>query len=107
MLKEKFYQSCNCFAASWVMGIENQSLVPMTKLSTKQKREVYALSNLLLHVLVFVILLLSLNSCTEKDLSTVACSTPATVKDVRGLNGCGYVFVLDKEQKLKPIFITG
>jgi len=89
------------------MNIENQSLVPMTKLSTKQKREVYALSNLLLHVLVFVILLLSLNSCTEKDLPTIACSTPATEKDLRDQDGRGYVFVLNNWQKLEPIFITG
>ena len=77
----------------------------MNKLSAKQKREVYAVSNLLLHVLVFVLLLLSLNSCTEKDLPATACSTLATVKDMRGLDGCGYVFVLDNGQKLAPVSI--
>jgi len=79
----------------------------MNKLSARQKREVYAISNLLLHVLVFVILLLSLNSCTEKDFPTTACSTLATVKDMRGLDGCGYVFVLDNGQKLEPVSIAG
>jgi len=79
----------------------------MLKLSTKQRRDVYAISNLLVHVLIFVILLLSLNSCTEKDLPTTACDTLATVKDLRGLDGCDYVFVLDNGQKLEPVFSTG
>ena len=79
----------------------------MLKLSTKQRRDVYALSNLLVHVLVFLILLLSLNSCTEKDLPTTACNTLATVKDLRGLDGCGFVFVLDNGQKLEPVLSTG
>jgi len=79
----------------------------MNKLSARQKREVYAISNLLLHVLVFVILLLSLNSCTEKDLPTTTCSTLPTVKDMRGLDGCGYVFVLDNGQKVEPVSLTG
>ena len=78
----------------------------MYKLSTKQKREVYAISNLLLHMLAFAILLLSLNSCTEKDLTAAACATPATIKDMRGLDGCGYVFVLDNGQKLEPVSIA-
>jgi len=75
----------------------------MYKLSTKQKREVYAISNLLLHVLVFVILLLSLNSCTGKDLPATACTTLATLKDRQGLDGCDYILVLDNEQKLEPV----
>jgi len=75
----------------------------MYKLSTKQKREVYAISNLLLHVLVFVILLLSLNSCTGKDLPATACTTLATVKDKQGLDGCGYILTLDNGQKLEPV----
>jgi hypothetical protein len=35
----------------------------MLRLSTKQKREVYSLSNLLLHLIIFIALLISLNSC--------------------------------------------
>ena len=35
----------------------------MLRLSTKQKREVYSLSNLLLHLFIFIALLIALNSC--------------------------------------------
>lgn len=38
----------------------------MIKLSTKQKREIYSISSLILHLLVFAILLLSLSSYTQK-----------------------------------------
>jgi hypothetical protein len=34
----------------------------MLKLSAKQKREVYSISSLLLHLIVFIALILSLNS---------------------------------------------
>jgi len=78
----------------------------MNKLSAKQKREVYAVSNLLLHVLVFVILLLSLNSCTEKDLPTTACTTLSTGKEMRGLNRFICVLFLDNRLKPKPISIV-
>jgi hypothetical protein len=76
----------------------------MIRLSTKQKREVYSFSSLLLHLLVFIILLLSLNSCTEQDAPEPDCNTYATVKDLRGLDGCGFVFELQNGQRLEPVY---
>ena len=31
-----------------------------------------------------------------------ACQTPATIKDLTGLDGCGFVLVLDNGQRLEP-----
>lgn len=76
----------------------------MMRLSTKQKREVYSLSSLLLHLLIFIMLLFSLNSCAEKELPGTNCATLATVKDMRGLDGCGFVLVLDNGRKLEPVY---
>jgi len=75
----------------------------MLKLTAKQKREVYSVSNLILHLAIFIILLLTLNSCTEAEgLPAANCGTPATVKDLRGLDGCGFVFVLADGTRLEP-----
>ncbi|MGV3641204.1 MAG: hypothetical protein ACO1NZ_11830 [Adhaeribacter sp.] len=78
----------------------------MLRLSTKQKREVYSLSSLLLHLIIFIVLLVALNSCSLIDRSedaTPACTTLATVKDMRGLDGCGFILVLDNGEKLEPV----
>lgn len=48
----------------------------MLRLSTKQKREVYSLSSLLLHLIIFIALLLALNSCcsfTKEEPAPDAC----------------------------------
>lgn len=81
----------------------------MLRLSTKQKREVYSLSSLLLHLIIFIVLLVALNSCSLLDRGDDAapdtCTTFATVKDLRGLDGCGFVLVLDSGEKLQPVQI--
>lgn len=75
----------------------------MLKLSARQKREVYSVSNLILHLAIFVILLLTLNSCTQAEEAPAAnCGTLATVKDLTGLDGCGFVFELDNGTRLEP-----
>jgi hypothetical protein len=79
----------------------------MIRLSTKQKREVYSISSLLLHLIVFIVLLISLNSCAlidrQQEVAPAGCDTFATIKDLRGLDGCGFVLVLDNGQKLEPV----
>ena len=80
----------------------------MLRLSTKQKREVYSLSSLLLHLIIFIVLLVALNSCSLVDRSedaTPACTTLATVKDMRGLDGCRFILVLDNGERLQPVQI--
>jgi hypothetical protein len=63
----------------------------MLRLSTKQKREVYSISSLLLHLLIFIALLLSLNSCglikPEKAAKPAASNAFAAKKALQGLTG--------------------
>lgn len=50
---------------------------------------------------VFVIAL-SLASCSEEGESAPVCSTPATVRDLSNLDGCGWVFELSDGTRLIP-----
>lgn len=88
-------------------GNRKAKSVIMLRLSTKQKREVYSISSLLLHLIIFIALLVSLNSCgltnPEAEVAPDTCTTLATVKDMRGLDGCGFILVLDNGEKLEPI----
>ncbi len=81
----------------------------MIKLSTKQRREIYSLSSLLLHLLVFAILLISLNSCTQKEEELaepeVVCDTFGTVVNMNNAGGCGYLLVLDNGVQFQPVFL--
>jgi hypothetical protein len=108
-LKTIHNSPCNPFATRWVMRIESQNSVVMLRLSAKQKREVYSISSLLLHLIVFIALLLSLNSCgllnQEEAVEPETCNTFATIKDTRGLDGCGFVLVLDNGRKLEPVMV--
>jgi hypothetical protein len=44
---------------------------------------------------------LVLMSCQKED-SAPECSVPATVRDLRGLDGCGFVFELEDGTRLEP-----
>jgi hypothetical protein len=48
-------------------------------------------------------------SCTDDIEVDEGCSTPATVKDLTGLDGCGFVFELEDGTRLEPqrIFFCG
>ena len=63
-------------------------------------------------VLLYVLALLvigSVTGCSEQATSpeSPACATKATVKDLRGLDGCSYVLVLESGEKLEPLFDAG
>lgn len=61
-------------------------------------------------LLIAVISALILTSCHRDGEDSVSCSIPATVKNYSGLDGCGYVFVLDNGIVLipyNPIAICG
>jgi hypothetical protein len=50
-------------------------------------------------------LLLSLAACTSsetEELVVPQCSTPATVRNLAGLDGCGFVLELSNGQRLEP-----
>jgi hypothetical protein len=79
----------------------------MLKLTARQKREFYSFSNLILHLAIFIILLITLNSCTKaEELPEANCGTLATVKDLTGLDGCGFVFELEDGTRLEPYIPT-
>lgn len=49
-------------------------------------------------------------SCADENIDKLdECSTPATVKDLTGLDGCGFVFELEDGTRLEPqrIFFCG
>lgn len=50
---------------------------------------------------VFLFLIIVFTQC-ESD-STKDCSTPATVRDLTGLDGCGWVFELEDGTRLEPL----
>jgi|GEM_PF-1147085 len=63
-------------------------------------------------VLLYVLILLvvgTVTGCSEGAASpeSPACGTKATVKDLRGLDGCSYVLVLESGEKLEPVFDAG
>src|SRR5688500_9190767 len=48
-------------------------------------------------------------ACTDEAIevqdSEVNCSTPATIKDLTGLDGCGFVFELEDGTRLLPVVV--
>ena len=82
-----------------------------TKKRTK-KAEVSLWDRYSLVVLLNVLALLligSVTGCSEPAASpeSPVCETKATVKDLRGLDGCGYVLVLESGEKLEPVLDAG
>lgn len=51
--------------------------------------------------LVFIIILF-FYSCNEEPIVRIKCGTPATVRNLTGLDGCGYVFELANGSFLEP-----
>jgi hypothetical protein len=56
------------------------------------------------NVLAFFIVAFLLIRCTEATVEPSVCSIPATVRDLTGLDGCGWVFELEDGTRLEPIF---
>ena len=53
----------------------------------------------------FALLLLTIlmfSQCSEEEIQK-ACSTRATVRDLTGLDGCGFVFELEDGTRLEPV----
>lgn len=73
------------------------------KVTPKVKREIRDLSSLLTLLIATLFLLASLTSCHKEERPTTNCGTYATVKDLTGLDGCGFVFELENGEKLEPI----
>lgn len=84
-------------------------------LATKKKSKKAAVAlwdRYSLVVLLYVLALLVIGSVTgcsgqAARPESPACATKATVKDLRGLDGCSYVLVLESGEKLEPLFDAG
>lgn len=48
---------------------------------------------------------LILFNCSDENVSKQVCSTPATLRDLSGLDGCGFVFELDDGKILIPLIL--
>lgn len=53
------------------------------------------------------LILLILISCSDEPTKITGCTTPATVKDLTGLDGCGFVFELEDGTRLEPVWTVG
>jgi len=56
-------------------------------------------------ILASLVVFALITACKDDDVPS-SCTTPATVKDYTGLDGCGYVFVLNDGKVLQPYFST-
>jgi hypothetical protein len=52
--------------------------------------------------LILLLVLLSMVVLTSCDESQPECSVPAVIRDLRGLDGCGFVFELQDGSRLEP-----
>jgi hypothetical protein len=73
--------------------------IPMV---TKEKRSMIMKNIFFLSVIVFIAI-----SCKKEEVTTTkaACTTVATVRDLRGLDGCGFVFELENGKRLEPLML--
>ena len=55
--------------------------------------------------LLFIILTLSILGCESEPQPERVCSVEATVLDLTGLDGCGFVFQLEDGSRIEPIFL--
>jgi hypothetical protein len=50
-----------------------------------------------------IFFLFVLLSCDEDNIDSAGCSTKATVRNLTGFDGCGYVFELEDGTRLEPV----
>lgn len=59
------------------------------------------MKTLSIYACLLALLTVTLASCGDDD-GSIACETKATVKDLTGLDGCGFVFELEDGTRLQP-----
>ena len=72
------------------------------RITTKTKKEIRYFTNLFLLLIASMCLLASLTSCNKDTDPVKNCGTPATIRDLRGLDGCGFVLELENGERLEP-----
>lgn len=55
------------------------------------------------NILSLLAVILFVSACSESEELTLTCGTEATVRDLRGLDGCGFVFELNDGTRLIPL----
>jgi hypothetical protein len=74
-------------------------------------RKLKTYSDLGLYILLLIlslVLLGTVTSCQKNEIALPdACGTMATIRDLRGLDGCGFVLELDNGEKLEPVYAYG
>jgi hypothetical protein len=73
------------------------------RLTTKTKKEIRYFTNLFLLLIASMCLLASLTSCRKDTDPVKNCGTPATIRDLSGLDGCGFVLELENGERLEPV----
>lgn len=59
-------------------------------------------------LLLSLILLSAVTSCQRSEvLPEQSCGTLATIRDLRGLDGCGFVLELENGERLEPVYDYG
>jgi hypothetical protein len=83
----------------------------MITLKPKYHRKLKTYADLGVYILLLIlslVLLGTVTSCQKNELALPnACGTMATIKDLRGLDGCGFVLELDNGERLEPIYNYG
>lgn len=56
---------------------------------------------------IFAILSIAILSCADNDAEqpSTPCGTAATIRDLTGLDGCGFVFELEDGTRLEPVWV--
>lgn len=83
----------------------------MITLKPKYHRKLKTYADLGVYILLLIlslVLLGTVTSCQKNELALPnVCGTMATIKDLRGLDGCGFVLELDNGERLEPVLRYG
>ena len=55
------------------------------------------------YFILFLPIFLAVLGCEEKEINSKICNTPATVRDLTGLDGCTFVLELSTGEYLQPL----
>jgi hypothetical protein len=81
-------------------------IIPKSKFRKMRSFADFGFYGLLL--LLSLLLLSVVTSCQKAELAPVnSCGTLATIRDLRGLDGCGFILELDNGEKLEPVYDYG
>jgi hypothetical protein len=84
----------------------NKPLISMAGIRFIRRKNLQSLVDHSVYALLFILslfLLSSITSCRTEEITLSGCETPAVVRDLRGLDGCGFVLELANGQRLEPM----